>query len=212
MNIRDMLKVRQLTRSDVTFELIVGEENEHPDLHFGDKQTVDWIVRQLNQGNQWAWFCAEVRATWNGFSQSTYLGACSYRNEREFREDQWDQMVDEALDALNRSLATGLERVRPLLETIDPTDVVYDGADGAEWELYPKMVDTAGYCIPAGRYVIVTAQSSGDGDLTIADPKGRTYQIGDHEFRSGVLTGAMVLRKPSKPVKQRARRKVASNV
>lgn len=52
-----------------------------------DKKIANKIRRQLAAGNSWAWCCVKVTATWKNFSAETYLGGCSYRNEKQFKQD-----------------------------------------------------------------------------------------------------------------------------
>lgn len=59
--------------------LASGDEDE-------DRACEDEILRRLDQGDVWAWACVRVIATCEGFrGESSWLGGCSYRSERDFR-------------------------------------------------------------------------------------------------------------------------------
>lgn len=80
------------TQSQVTFEIIQHEEDaaiRGNCLASGDDKEDEKcalaIEASLRAGNLWAWCTVEVRATYKGFSASDYLGACSYKSERDFK-------------------------------------------------------------------------------------------------------------------------------
>jgi len=50
-----------------------------------DRETEKRITDALNRGNEWAWCCIHVTASAGGLVGHDYLGACSYRDEKEFR-------------------------------------------------------------------------------------------------------------------------------
>ena len=68
-----------------------------------DRQTVEWIKSKLEAGNEWAWCMVKVTARWNGLEASDSLGACSYKNEEEFKQGgYYEDMVQNVLDELQR--------------------------------------------------------------------------------------------------------------
>lgn len=90
---------------DVTFR--VECEEEHAPVRGNaqasgddaqDREAEDAIIRDLNNGNSWAWCCVHVVAEWRGFKGHDYLGACSYESEASFREPggYFEQMREEA--------------------------------------------------------------------------------------------------------------------
>lgn len=82
------------------------------------KPAVEEIAEQLANGNDYAWFCAKVTASWKGHSHSEYLGWCSYASEKDWLEsDYFQQMKDEALGFLNSSIQ---EEFQILSELIVP--------------------------------------------------------------------------------------------
>jgi hypothetical protein len=116
-----MLKAKQLTEKDVEIILTCSPENEQiegnasaitPDV---DRETVQWIKKELSDGNEWAWCTVTVIArirvevarpgrvtecvTLEGFD---HLGCCSYRGEADFRTPggYFDDMKAQALDDL----------------------------------------------------------------------------------------------------------------
>jgi len=68
-----------------------------------DKKVENKILRDLRNGDIWAWALVKVTATDDatGESYDTYLGAVSYKNEREFRASEtYAEMKEEAIDGL----------------------------------------------------------------------------------------------------------------
>jgi hypothetical protein len=62
-----------------------------------DRKTEDWILRRLDSGDVWAWAAVTVRVTWKGISCEDHLGACSYDDEADFRQEgggYFGSMVD----------------------------------------------------------------------------------------------------------------------
>lgn len=100
---------KPLTAADVTFELIVRPESlpvRGNAMCSGDdatdREAEDWILGRLDRGDVWAWADVEVRATWNGLSESDYLGCCSYENAAAFTADAYyEDMKATALERLN---------------------------------------------------------------------------------------------------------------
>lgn len=73
-----------------------------------DKKCEDKIIRQLENGNEWAWCCVKVTAKYKEFEGVDYLGGCSYKNEKDFIKNSgyFGDMKIQALDALNASIAS----------------------------------------------------------------------------------------------------------
>lgn len=72
-----------------------------------DKRAEAEVQAQLDAGNAWAWCTVEVVAALDGnFSASDFLGACSYKDEADFRAGGYfESMCEEAVSALERDLA-----------------------------------------------------------------------------------------------------------
>lgn len=63
------------------------------------------ILSELENGNPWAWCCVKVTAAYAGLEATTYLGACSYRDEEDFRQGGYfDDMRLEVLDMLESAV------------------------------------------------------------------------------------------------------------
>ena len=111
--------IRKLTMDEVEFR--VECEPEHTPIRGNcsviddetDRETEQWIEEQLRSGNEWAWCCVRVVATWNGFEGDAYLGCCSYESEASFVAPRgyYDDMKSEALDDLNALLAGHVEKL-----------------------------------------------------------------------------------------------------
>lgn len=72
-----------------------------------DREAENDIRDQLEDGNDWAWCCAHVRVTYKGIlTADSYLGACSYRDEADFRAGGYfDDMVSECLEEISSKRA-----------------------------------------------------------------------------------------------------------
>ena len=99
----------------VIYDLECLPEYDAPEGHFAtgddddDRRTCQWIRDELAAGNPWAWFCAKVTARYkgiDGIEGVSYLGACSYRSEEDFRQpgDYFDDMKADAAADLRKQL------------------------------------------------------------------------------------------------------------
>jgi hypothetical protein len=64
-----------------------------------DRECENEILSRLDSGDVWAWACVRVTATCEDCDAegSDTLGACSYANERDFRDDAYfAQMIEQA--------------------------------------------------------------------------------------------------------------------
>lgn len=106
------IKVKLPTMEEVNFEIIVTNE----DLEIRgnaiasgdddvDKKVEDELIERVNNGEVWAWASVEVCASWRGFKASDYLGACSYQDEKGFKEDgYYDDMKATAFEELTKQI------------------------------------------------------------------------------------------------------------
>jgi len=83
-----------------------------------DKKCEDDLIRQVDDGNVWAWATITVKASWSGYNGFDHLGGCSYKDEEDFikSNDYYDGMVAAAVDDLNSKLAKTYEEIKPLDE------------------------------------------------------------------------------------------------
>ncbi len=51
-----------------------------------DNEIEQMIIDQLNDGNEWAWCCVKMTASWKGIEGTDYLGGCSYKSEEDFKK------------------------------------------------------------------------------------------------------------------------------
>lgn len=67
-----------------------------------NKRAENWIRRQLDGGNEWAWCQVTVAGRWNGLEERDYLGCCSYRSAADFRKpgDYFDDMKETVIRAI----------------------------------------------------------------------------------------------------------------
>jgi hypothetical protein len=101
-------------------ELIRHEEADPPEDFFAQnteeedrKSCVD--IRDRLECSEWAWFCAEVKVSIEGISESDFLGACSYSSEEDFRAcPYFRDMVEEAC----LMLATRIVQIADLRDSL----------------------------------------------------------------------------------------------
>lgn len=95
-------------------EVTVNAEPEH--LHPRDcmenVEEIDRIVKEA-EWNVWAWCSVEVKVSWNGLSESEFLGGCSYDSEADFKQPggYYDDLVYEASKALAQKLVAVQEQL-----------------------------------------------------------------------------------------------------
>lgn len=102
--------LRAALRKQAEITLVARDEDDAPEGHFSEPADARWVRDQIQAGNEWAWFCAEVRATYAGYVGRDTLGGCSYLSEADFRRPggYYDDMVTAAID----DLATTIESMR----------------------------------------------------------------------------------------------------
>lgn len=112
------LTYKSLTSEDVKYEIVMEPEIEGFRGEFSDEECQDWIQKQLEAGNQWAWCSVTVRVSWGGFSVvAGPLGACSYESEEGFKEGgYYEDMKKDALGDLNSNLEQMLHDLMPRIE------------------------------------------------------------------------------------------------
>lgn len=146
--------IRKLEATEVQFTLEI-EDEDIPVRGYAmasgddqaDKEAEDDIFARLARGDQWAWCCVVVKATWKSYVGHATLGACSYANEADFCQPggYFDDMKAEALDQLNKELAQVGEEIAPLVMP-DPirTELVMKNA--CEQETHDIAVELFGTC------------------------------------------------------------------
>ena len=121
--------IRSLTEADVEFTITAEEEDTPIKGSFSsgddaaDAELEKSIRDDYNAGNEWAWCCVKVTGTWVptedvSLVASAYLGACSYKSQRDFIEcnDYCKDLKAEVLDELNKKLSACAEAIECLRE------------------------------------------------------------------------------------------------
>lgn len=81
-----------------------------------DRNAEEEVRRQLDNGNEWAWCCVTVTASWNGFSGSAHLGCCNYASAEDFKTgDYYEDLCNEAAGELADVVASAYERAKPAM-------------------------------------------------------------------------------------------------
>lgn len=112
------LKFRPLTLEEVQVKVRNEPEIYSFEEAFEDQETISWVRKELESGNDWAWCTAFVEVSWGDFAVEANIGGCSYESEENFRKagDYFDDMVDDALKELNNKLQTIVDQLVPRLE------------------------------------------------------------------------------------------------
>lgn len=105
--------MRKLTKEDVTISIVPEEEDLHwTDGALGyDLSCITDFQEMVDKHGIWGWCCVKLEVQWRGLTARTYLGAASYAGETDFVENSgfYEDMVNEALDALNREVEAHIE-------------------------------------------------------------------------------------------------------
>jgi len=100
---------------EVEFEFIMHNEDISPYDQF-EKEDAEKVVKEFNNGNPYAWFCAECRASYRNFSASEYLGGCSYESREDFLSEDgyWEDMKSMAYNQLLDDMQVAFETLQGL--------------------------------------------------------------------------------------------------
>jgi len=115
------VKIRSITREEAAIRvlaepdhvLVEGNASASGDDDF-DREVEHNILCRLQQGDAWVWAAVTVVAAWGSFEGRAHLGCCSYADEEDFRQPggYFDDMVEEALEELNRSVYEAYQRIK----------------------------------------------------------------------------------------------------
>jgi hypothetical protein len=78
-----------------------------------DKEVEDEILQRLDNGDVWAWAHVTVVAEIEGFTGEAHLGACSYKDEEDFKSSDgyYADLCKEASEDLANNIADARERL-----------------------------------------------------------------------------------------------------
>ena len=67
-----------------------------------DPEAIEYVKKELERGNDWAWCTVIMRAHYKGWKGEAFLGSCSYKDEKDFRENSgyYEDLKKEALHEL----------------------------------------------------------------------------------------------------------------
>lgn len=103
---------------NIKYSYTVEPEDELPSDHFEDAESVKWVCKEIDKGNQYAWFCAKVTATLGSFSASTYLGCCSYKSKEDWENDPYyNDMKEQARTELFQEIKDSKSELDKLAES-----------------------------------------------------------------------------------------------
>lgn len=122
------MKLRRLKESDISLTIEAEPEDIAPEFYlsfkntgFDHTDTIRHIRQRLNLGQQWAWCCVNVTARYELWTGTAYLGCCSYKNKTDFiaNSGYYKQMVQEALDDLNKDIRNVFESISSLIQVTE---------------------------------------------------------------------------------------------
>lgn len=91
------------------------------DTQAENDEVIAGILRDVENGNDWAWCDVEVRAEFADMVGCDHLGGCSYENEKEFTAGgYYDDMVNAAVEELAQKLERAFTAIT-VVHTTDPT-------------------------------------------------------------------------------------------
>jgi len=97
----------------------IFQEQDSPVDYFENPAESQRVIDGIESGNEWAWFWVEVKAialTVPDVEGSDTLGACSYKDEKDFIACGYYQDMETAAIA---SLTTELSRLKTQLSTVE---------------------------------------------------------------------------------------------
>lgn len=99
--------IKQLDKDDVKFSILCVSEDALIEGNYSaideetDRKTAEWIRKELDNGNIWAWANVCVKCDYYGLQTTEWLGYCSYKSEEDFKESgYYENMKKAALKAM----------------------------------------------------------------------------------------------------------------
>jgi hypothetical protein len=81
-----------------------------------DHKAEQWVIKELNRGNVYAWAYVVVEARWGPFKGSDALGGISYESKEAFEKDILPEMERNALADLKKNMKAAHEEVEAAIE------------------------------------------------------------------------------------------------
>jgi frataxin-like iron-binding protein CyaY len=95
----------QLEDIGVNIEFEPQEEDINIFDQFEEEETAQKVADDYNSGNFYSWFCAKITVKYRGYDATDYLGCCSYKSEKDFKEGgYYIDMVDTCIQEINRDI------------------------------------------------------------------------------------------------------------
>lgn len=98
-------KLNDFLREHATVKVSCEPEDAHPKDLFDDARDIAEILEKA-ESNEWGWCCIRVKVTFQGLTESEYLGACSYDSEKDFvtSGDYYEDMLHTCFATLETRL------------------------------------------------------------------------------------------------------------
>src|SRR5688500_7160137 len=98
------LHIKRLEDLGDEIEFEREEEEISPEDGLYTDEQANYVREQYNNGNEYAWFSAKVTVKYKGFEATDYLGCCSYKSEKDFKQNSgyYKDMVMTCISEINK--------------------------------------------------------------------------------------------------------------
>lgn len=133
-NVQAKLLAKFLSNPEVEVKFEALNEDMAPD--WDNEDDIKRIEREYNNGNFYAWFCAKVTVRYKGFEADEYLGGCSYKSEKDFKENSgyYIDMIGQCVNQINKEITDHNNEVCRAFKTRQ----LKRSAEAMEFILIPK--------------------------------------------------------------------------
>ncbi len=176
----------------VTFKLIREPER---DINYKkefkqDPGVVKWISDQLAKGNRYAWFSANVEASWfdpilkTTVTGNDYLGGCSYRSAKDFMDPRgyWPDMKQRSYEDL-------LDNIRRKRQAMDAGEAPEDAAMESVGDSWKDLVAEPDF---EERWIFTAEELEHPEECKALDrfvtPPVEGHSLGVIVYRTGIVT------------------------
>lgn len=155
-----------------------------------DPGVIKWISNQLAKGNRFAWFMANVEASWfdpilkTEVTGNDYLGGCSYRSAKDFMSPSgyWPDMKERAYEDL-------LDNIRRKRKAMDAGEAPEDAAMESLGDSWKDLVAEPDF---EERWVFTAGELDHPEECKALDrfvtPPVEGHNLGVIIYRTGILT------------------------
>lgn len=89
--------------AEIIFE-VQDEDIPTSDL-MDNEESIKWVEESYESGNIYAWFCAKITVKYKDLEATDYLGGCSYKSEKDFKNGgYYYDMVNTCVEEINKDI------------------------------------------------------------------------------------------------------------